>query len=431
VSNSFAKKILVVGAGPMGLVAAWELLKAGHQVDVFEHDDRVGGMSASFDFDGLLIERYYHFICRGDEALLSLLNETNLTDRLRWKTTTMGYFHNGHYFPWGNPMALLSFPHLSLLSKCRYALHVLYCQHLASMEKLDHKLATPWLKRWLGSEAFQMLWGRLLDLKYYEYTDKISAAWIAARIRRVANSRKSIMAEEMGYLEGGSEVLMQKLAALIESAGGKIHLRCPVQRINCKDGGVVSVTTPHGTIDTDCVVSTVPLPYLPTIIPDLPENERSKIHDIVNIGVACVIFKLDRPFGKDFWLNISDSSIDMPGLIEYTNLCPLKDTVLYAPYYMPATHPKFQYTNQQFIDEVTHYLSQVNPTFHPSWIKSSHVHRYRYAQTVCPPNFMTRLPPMSSAIKGLYYADTAYYYPEDRSISESIQIGKRLAKNLL
>jgi protoporphyrinogen oxidase len=59
-------KVAVVGAGIMGLTAALELLKEGYNVTIFEKDDRVGGMSASFDFNGLTIERYYHFICKPD-----------------------------------------------------------------------------------------------------------------------------------------------------------------------------------------------------------------------------------------------------------------------------------------------------------------------------------------------------------------------------
>ena len=35
---------------------------------------------------------------------------------------------------------------------------------------------------------------------------------------------------------------------------------------------------------------------------------------------------------------------------------------------------------------------------------------------------------MRSEIEGLFIADTSYYYPEDRSISESIHLGKQLAE---
>jgi hypothetical protein len=38
------------------------------------------------------------------------------------------------------------------------------------------------------------------------------------------------------------------------------------------------------------------------------------------------------------------------------------------------------------------------------------------------------LPPMRTPIGGLFMADTSYYYPEDRSISESAAVAKRLAQ---
>ena len=59
------------------------------------------------------------------------------------------------------------------------------------------------------------------------------------------------------------------------------------------------------------------------------------------------------------------------------------------------------------------------------------VSRYEYAQTICPPNFYDALPPMKTTVEGFYMADTSYYYPEDRSISESVDMGVKLAKTVL
>ena len=42
--------------------------------------------------------------------------------------------------------------------------------------------------------------------------------------------------------------------------------------------------------------------------------------------------------------------------------------------------------------------------------------------------FSKVLPPIKTAINGLYIADTSYYYPEDRSISESVNVGKKMAE---
>ena len=62
---------------------------------------------------------------------------------------------------------------------------------------------------------------------------------------------------------------------------------------------------------------------------------------------------------------------------------------------------------------------------------ATHCHRYEFAQTICPPGFKDMLPPMRTPMKGLYMADTSYYYPEDRSISESVHVGDKLVDCVL
>jgi protoporphyrinogen oxidase len=72
-------------------------------------------------------------------------------------------------------------------------------------------------------------------------------------------------------------------------------------------------------------------------------------------------------------------------------------------------------------------LQAINPAFNESSIKAFHVSRYFYAQPVCTPGFLATLPPMKSTIDGFFMADTSYYYPQDRSITESIKMGNQLA----
>src|ERR1700674_3574008 len=88
-------RVCVIGAGPMGLAAAYELVKRGARVTVVERDDRIGGMSASFDFAGTRIERYYHFICAPDETTFAYLREFGLEGKLRSTETKMGFYYNG------------------------------------------------------------------------------------------------------------------------------------------------------------------------------------------------------------------------------------------------------------------------------------------------------------------------------------------------
>ena len=83
-------KIAVIGAGAMGLAAAYYALKAGHDVTVYESDTVAGGMAAHFDFDGLSIERFYHFVCKADHPLFELMAELRRSGQVTWRNTSMG-----------------------------------------------------------------------------------------------------------------------------------------------------------------------------------------------------------------------------------------------------------------------------------------------------------------------------------------------------
>jgi protoporphyrinogen oxidase len=419
--------VAVIGAGPMGLAVAFELLKQGWGVALYERDSRIGGMSASFDFDGLKIERYYHFICATDKTLFEYLKELGIYDRLRWRETKMGFYYNGRLHEWGNPLALLTFPGLDLISKVRYGLHVFYTKSIEDWSALDRVGATDWLLKWLGRRGYDVLWKSLFELKFFEHKDRLSAAWLGTRIKRVALSRKSVFVESLGYLEGGSDTLLDVLEDRIRSMGGSIQLSSDVQEIVIEGGRLQGVRVSGQLISYDRVVSTIPLPYLARMAPNLPQDERAKVAAIENIGVVCVTLKLKRQFSENFWTNINDPAIEIPGIIEYSNLNPLSQTVVYAPFYMPQTHPKYRRDKQEFINEVIGYLTRINSEFSSEWILAANAFRYEFAQTICTPKFFDKLPPMGSAVAGLYMADTSHYYPEDRSISESMRIGAQLA----
>lgn len=421
------KNVAVLGAGPMGLAAGYQAARNGHQVTIFEADDRLGGMTAAFDFDGLSIERFYHFICTSDQPLFELLEELGIRDRLRWKETRMGYYYRGGVHPWGNPIALLRFPGLGLLSKLRYGAHAFLSTKRKDWRPLDHLEATQWIRKWVGTQAFDVLWRRLFDLKFYDYANTLSAAWIWTRIKRVGSSRYSMMREKLGYLDGGSETLLSALRVAIEQAGGSIRLNTPVERVLHENGKVTGVQVGRQPVHFDAVVSTVPVPFVPRLIPDLPVPLLKQYQALKNIAVVCVIVKTAKPITPNFWLNVNDPQMDIPGLVEFSNLRELREHVTYVPFYMPAEHPKYQDPDAVFMDKVRHYLQTINPDLKDGDILAMHANRYRYAQPICGPGYLDTLPAIQLPIGGLYVADTSYYYPEDRGISESVQMGRRIA----
>ncbi len=424
-------KIAVIGAGPMGLTAAFELCRRGHRVTLFERDDRIGGMSASIDFDGTKLERYYHFVCKPDTHLFEYLAEFGLSHKLKWVETSMSFYWQGKVHPWGTPLALLAFPGLTWVDKVRYAAHVMWTRRIQDWHPYDKLRATEWLQQWLGTRAYDLLWRNLFYFKFYELQDELSAAWIGTRIKRVALSRKNLFHEETGYIEGGSEVLLNAMAQRISELGGKVELKAAIDEVVIEEGRLRGVRRGDEIEAFDQVISTIPMPYLLRVLPGLPDAEQERVRAIRNVGVVCVLLKLKRPFTSTFWLNINDPRIEVPGIIEYTNLNPVNGpsgaSIVYAPYYMPQTNPKYRRDHAAFIEETLQALELIRPDFDRGDVLAATASRYEFAQTVCSPGFFDTLVPMQSQIPGLFMADTSHCYPEDRSISESIRIGQQLA----
>jgi protoporphyrinogen oxidase len=343
----------------------------------------------------------------------------------------MGYYYRGGVQAWGDPLALLSFPGLGFLDKFRYGVHAFLSTKRRGWQSLDEVEATAWIQRWVGPRAFDVLWKQLFELKFYDYAYDLSAAWIWSRIRRIGRSRYSMFREKLGYLDGGSELVLHGMRDEIERRGGIIRLKTPVSRVVIEQGTVSGIEAAETFHPFETVVSTVPMPYVPRIMPGLPRDVLEQYRALKNIAVVCVIAKLRKAVTGNFWLNVNDPDMDIPGLVEYTNLRPLDDHVVYVPFYMPGEHPKYGDTDAVFIDKVKRYIRNINPALTDDDFIEVRASRYRHAQPVCPPGFASRLPPIRLPVEGLFVADTSFYYPEDRGISESVGLGRRMARMAL
>ena len=81
------KKVAVIGAGPAGMTAAYQLSKEGHKVKVFEADDQVGGMAKTIDLWGQKVDlgphRFFSNEKRINEVWLEVVGRNfSMVDRL-------------------------------------------------------------------------------------------------------------------------------------------------------------------------------------------------------------------------------------------------------------------------------------------------------------------------------------------------------------
>ncbi|HDN79441.1 MAG TPA: FAD-dependent oxidoreductase, partial [Chloroflexi bacterium] len=132
-------KVGIIGAGITGLTAAYELAKKGHRVEVFEASERVGGLASGFKDERWEwhLERFYHHWFASDQAVLDLIKELGLSEKVFFPRPITSIWYQGGIYPFDNPLAVLRFPHLSLAGKIRFGLVGLYLRLSSRWEPLE------------------------------------------------------------------------------------------------------------------------------------------------------------------------------------------------------------------------------------------------------------------------------------------------------
>ena len=429
-------KVAVIGGGISGLTTAFKLSQAGAAVTVYERSSRLGGLASSFDMGAYQLERYYHFVCGGDEGLYQLLRELEIFDKLKWQQSTTGFFYEGKLYPFRGGLDLLRFSPISLFSRLRFGLIVLYARFLRDWQSLDEIPAKQWLINFLGQSTYQVIWEPLLKIKFGRYHEQVSAAWLCHRIYRVSKSRPNLFEpEKMGYVEGGCQTIIDALERKISLQGGEIRLNSPVQSIlveNDQVSGVVVDDTQH---QYDKVVAAVPLSRLNRLLPktNLPKvaNLKAALEQIHYIGVVCLVLRLKKSLTDYFWVNINDSSMSINGIIEYTNLNPCPelggDKIVYVPFYLPTDEPRYTFKPQQLLAEYLAALKQINPDFRSDWVIDYRVFRNPQAQAICTTDFLKKIPDYNPPVPNLLFLDSIHIYPEDRTLSGMADLAYNIA----
>lgn len=428
--------IAIIGGGVAGLISAYRLAEAGHEVTVFERESVPGGLASDAEVAGVRIDRYFHFICPPDRAYRDLIDGLGLTTRLHWKPTRMGVFRDGVYHRFGTPLSLLAFSPLPLADRVRFARSTLRARADSQGLDLDALTAREWLIAEQGEGCYEVLWRPLLEMKFGQAAGDVSAAWMRARINRVANSRSwPLGRERLGYLEGGTGTLIDALVAAIEKRGGRLLLDAPVEAVTIVGGQVTGVRVAGEPLQPfDAVVSTVAPPILANLAPDLPGAYGEALRAIGYLGVACWTLVTRESLTPDFWLNVSDPHVAFPGVITYTQLDSIPALgglhVHYVPMYLAPDDPRWSREADEWLPELLGQLDRIRPGFSANVVSAS-LQRDRWAQPLYPAGFAARnaeLMQTSTPVRGLYRADMSQVYPNDRSIVNAADHAMRVAR---
>jgi len=426
--------VVVIGGGPAGLKAAHDAVKGGAAVTLLESGPVLGGLASSIDVQGTRIERYYHFICKGDDDLQETLAELGISHRLHWRDSRMAYFVDGGLYPFLTPLELLRFSPLTPVDRVRAGVALKRAQRMKE-EDLAPRRAVEWLKEMFGERAYHVIWEPLMRFKFAEHAPEVSAAWIWARMVRLSRSRTSPWREELGYVEGGSTVVLEALARDVERRGGRVTLNADVEAIVFEGGHATGVRARGETIRADAVISTVTTSRFLKLAASLDGPYVEGLRRIPTIGIFCLFLRLTERVTPFFWVNANDRRVPFAGMIEYTNLNPLPelggDHILYVPQYLSADDPRYAQSDEQVLRSYTDALALMNPAFDRRWIKFSAVFRDRFAQPICLTDYKTTTPSIQTPVANLFLTDSCQLHPHDRTISGSFGLGREAARRAL
>ncbi len=400
---------------------------------VFEKWPEAGGLVGTLDVGGTPLERFYHHLFTGDTDYVDFAREFGLEKEIDWLPSKMGIYSQGRLWDFGTPASLLKFSPLGLSGRLQFVLSTLRLRHDSDWKALEGETAAGWLKRNGYGKVFDVVWGPLLRQKYGRAAEEIGLVWLWGKIFLRTRSRdKTGLGERLGYMRGSFGRLIAAVLGRVKERGGEVRTARPVKIVRRSAGGRFEVTSSGGPESFDIVLSTIAIPELLKIAPDLPEETRDVWSQVRYAHALCPVMELDRSFHPYYWTNIADDTMPFGGVIEHTNYIPKEKYggrhVLYLSNYVLPDDPRWTMRDESLWGIYLPALVRINPRFEPAWILKKSIERGEYAQPIIPANYSRILPPIETPVPGLYSACMAQIYPEDRGQNYAVRIGRQAAE---
>lgn len=424
--------IAVIGAGIGGMAAAYDLCRAGHQVEIFESAGNVGGLASGIKDENWdwSVERYYHHWFQSDRHMLGLIKELGWKDEVIFPRPKTVVYHAGKFYPLDSPLAALTFPGFTFFNMVRFGLVTVYLRYLARWQSLEKHSAAEWMRRWYGEDLYRSMFEPLLAGKFGDYQSEVNMAWMWARLK----TRTS----RLGTFVGGFQTFCDRFAQELNRMGVKIHLSTPITAIHAHPKGEITLDMGDNTVSFDrCLVTSSPA-LLARLAPDLPPPYLEGLLSLKSMGAVVMILALKHQLSEEgyYWYNIPKSAgYPFLALVEHTNYLPIEhfggEHIVYCGDYLDPDHENFRLSDEELLDRFIPALKRFNPKFERDWIRQVWVSKTSYAQPIPLVNHSRNIPDIRTPLPGLYFASMSQVYPWDRGTNFAVEIGRRAAAVML
>jgi len=318
---------VIIGAGPAGLTAAFQLHKHGVASTVLEAGEEVGGISRTVQRDGWRFDIGGHRFFTKVKAVEDLWHEILPDEDFLMRPRKSRIFYDGKYFDYplkpGNALKNLGLKE-SVLSVSSYA----WAKVRPPKDQTNYE---GWLVARFGWRLYRTFFKTYTEKVWGIPVSEMPADWAAQRVKglslgnAIANAvlpkrnQKDItsLIEEFQYPKFGPGMMWEVCRDKVVAAGSTVAMGAPVTGISHSGGKATVVTaTPRGGSATvyPCtdVISSMPMSeLLAAMDPPVPDSVKAAAADLRFrdfITVALVVPASKVPW-TDNWIYIHDPRV--------------------------------------------------------------------------------------------------------------------------
>jgi protoporphyrinogen oxidase len=358
-------KVAIIGAGPAGLTAGYQLAMAGHEVAVFEAGDAVGGMARSLDLWGQRVDLGPHRFFSKDSRVNGLwLDVIGRDYRMVARQTRILYRSRLYDYPLriGNALANMG------------VAQAFACTASYAGARITALFGAPpaatfedWVVARFGRRLFEIffksysekLWGiSCRELNADFAAQRIKAFSLGGALLAMIGLRRTdrTLADVFAHPVNGNGEVYERMARTIKDKGGQIKLATPVRQVVVENGRVTGVVLGDGSVcGFDHVVSTMPLTMLVRGLADVPADVATAAAALRFRNTILVYLRIDTPsVFPDQWLYIHSPDLQVGRITNFRNFAPeirrgQNDTILALEYWCNDSDADWSATESDLI----------------------------------------------------------------------------------
>jgi protoporphyrinogen oxidase len=326
------KKVAVIGAGPAGITAAYELAKAGFPVDVYEASDSVGGLSKTIDLWNQKIDLGPHRFFSNDSKVNKVWLEVVGKDyRMVDRLTRIYYKKKFYYYP------LKPFDALFKLGVGTAFICVLsYFKQRVVPTKRDGSFET-WVIGRFGYRLYSIFFKTYSEKLWGISCKDLDEDFAAQRIKKLSlfeaiknalfkskkNKHKTLV-DQFAYPIGGTGMVYERMKTFIEKNGGRVLVSTPIRRVVNAGNCVSGIELMSGeTLNYDHVISSMPITLLVNNLTGLPDEVKTAAADLKFRNTILVYLKVEgENVFPDNWLYVHANDLQMGRITNFRNWVP-------------------------------------------------------------------------------------------------------------